>query len=109
MATTTDTILAIDLGRYKSVACVYQRSSREHAFRTFDTTPAELTKLLARHPGSLVVIEACANAGWVHDHAVAAGHVVKVANTAAESWKFQHLKRKTDHDDAKRLAELEAN
>ncbi len=108
MTTATDTILAIDLGRYKSVACVYQRSSREHSFRTFDTTPAELTKLLARHPGSLVVIEACANAGWVHDHAVVGGHVVKVANTAAESWKFHRLKRKTDHDDAKRLAELEA-
>jgi len=108
MTTTQDPILAIDLGRYKSVACVYQRSTREHAFRTFDTKPEELTKLLARHPGSFVVIEACANAGWVHDHAVAAGHCVKVANTAAESWKFQHLKRKTDHDDAKRLAELEA-
>lgn len=108
MTTTTDTILAIDLGRYKSIACTYRRSSREHSFRTFDTTPAELTKLLARHPGTLVVIEACANAGWVHDHAVAAGHTVKVANTAAESWKFQHLKRKTDHDDATRLAELEA-
>ncbi|HET6579329.1 MAG TPA: IS110 family transposase, partial [Gemmatimonadales bacterium] len=63
---------------------------------------------LARHPGALVVIEACANAGWVHDHAVAAGHSVRVANTAAESWKFQHLKRKTDQDDALRLAELEA-
>jgi len=108
MTTTLDPILAIDLGRYKSVACVYQRSTREHAFRTFDTKPEELTKLLARYPQALVVIEACANAGWVHDHAVAAGHVVKVANTAAESWKFQHLKRKTDHDDAKRLTELEA-
>ena len=37
------------------------------------------------------MIEACANAGWVHDRAVAAGHTVKVANTAAEAWKFQHL------------------
>ena len=52
MITTTDTILAIDLGRYKSVACVYHRSSREHSFRTIDTTPAELTKLLARHFGA---------------------------------------------------------
>ena len=26
MTTTTDTILAIDLGRFKSVACVYSRS-----------------------------------------------------------------------------------
>ena len=102
MTTTADTILAIDLGRFKSVACVYSRSSRHHAFRTIDS------HLLAEHPGSLVVIEACANAGWVHDQAVAAGHTVKVANTAAEAWKFQHLKRKTDHDDAKRLAELEA-
>jgi transposase len=104
----SDTILAVDLGRYKSVACVYHRATREHAFRTIDTTPEDVARLLARHPGAVVVIEACANAGWVHDRAVAAGHTVKVANTAAESWKFQHLKRKTDHDDAKRLAELEA-
>jgi len=90
------------------VACVYSRSSREHHFREFNTTPDALTRLLTHHPGGLVVIEACANAGWVHDQAVAAGHVVKVANTAAESWKFQHLKRKTDRDDARRLAELEA-
>src|SRR3954470_964823 len=100
----SDTILAVDLGRYKSVACIYQRPTRAHARRTIDTTPEEV----ARHPGAVVVVEACANAGWVHDQAAAAGHVVKVANTAAESWKFQHLKRKTDHDDAKRLAELEA-
>src|SRR3954469_4864430 len=104
----SDTILAVDLGRYKSVACVYDRRTRAHTFRTLDTAPAALDRLLARHPGALVVIEACANAGWVHDQAVAAGHPVKVANTAAEAWKFRHLKRKTDKDDAKRLAELEA-
>lgn len=104
----SDTILALDLGRYKSVACVYARATRDHAFHTLDTTPPAVDRLLAKHPGAVVVVEACANAGWVHDRAAAAGHVVKVANTAAESWKFQHLKRKTDRDDAKRLAELEA-
>jgi transposase len=104
----SDTILALDLGRYKSVACIYDRATRGHTFRTIETTPEDLARLLARHPGAVVVIEACANAGWVHDRAVAAGHPVKVANTAAESWKFQHVKRKTDQDDAKRLAELEA-
>jgi transposase len=104
----SETIIAIDLGRYNCVACVYSRATREHAFRTLDTTPDDLTRLLARHPGSLVVVEACANAGWVHDLATAAGHPVKVANTAAEAWKFKHLKRKTDRDDALRLAELEA-
>ena len=103
-----DTIIAIDLGRYKSVACVHARSARAHTFRTVDTTPAELDRVLAKHPGAVVVIEACSNAGWVHDRAVAAGHPVKVANTTGEAWKFTRLKRKTDHDDAKRLAELEA-
>jgi len=29
-----DTIIAIDLGRHKSVACVYHRGTRAHAFRT---------------------------------------------------------------------------
>lgn len=104
----SDTILAIDLGRYKSVACVYARGTREHAFRTVDSTPDGVDRLLARHPGAVVVVEACATAGWVSDRAAAAGHGVKVANTAAESWKFRHLKRKTDRDDALRLAELEA-
>src|SRR5262245_33834341 len=104
----SDTLIAIDLGRHNRVACVYSRATRDHAFRTLDTTPDDLTRLLARHPDAPVVIEACANAGWVHDLAVAAGHPVKVANTAAESWKFTHLKRKTDRDDALRLAELEA-
>lgn len=76
MSTNMDTILAIDLRRYKSVACVYQRSSREHAFCTIDTRPSELTKLLARYPQAPVVIETCANAGWVHDHAAAASSLV---------------------------------
>ena len=105
---TADTILAIDLGRYKSVACAYSRSTRAHAFRTFDTAPDDLGQLLARHPGAVVVVEACANAGWAHDLAVAHGLAVKVANTSGEAWRFTHLKRKTDKDDAKRLAELEA-
>jgi transposase len=104
----SDTILAVDLGRYKSVACAYSRATRAYTFRTLDTTPEDLTRLLARHPGAVVVIEACASAGWVHDLAVAAGHPVKVANTAAEAWKFRHLKRKTDKDDARRPADLEA-
>jgi transposase len=104
----SDTILAIDLGRYQSVACVYDRRTRDHSFRTIDTTPAAIDRLLAGPAVAVVVIEAGANAGWVHDRAVAAGHAVRVANTSAEAWKFRHLKRKTDQDDAKRLAELEA-
>jgi len=34
MTTATDTILAIDLGRYKSFACVYHRTTRDDTFRS---------------------------------------------------------------------------
>ena len=42
---TTNTILAIDLGRFKSVPCVYSRSTRHHAFRTIDSKPDALAEL----------------------------------------------------------------
>jgi transposase len=106
--TATGPILAIDLGRYKSVACGYDRATRSASFQTLDTGRADLERLFARHPGALVVVEACANAGWAADLAGACGHAVKVANTSGEAWRFTHLKRKTDRDDARRLAELEA-
>jgi transposase len=53
-----------------------------------------------------VIIEACLLAGWVHDLCVEFGVRCLVANTASEAWKFKHLKRKTDKDDALRLAQL---
>jgi transposase len=45
-------------------------------------------------------------AGWVHDLCAELGVRCLVANTASEAWKFKHLKRKTDKDDALRLAQL---
>ena len=42
----TKAILAIDLGKYKSVACVHDPATGECAFTTFETTRAELRKLI---------------------------------------------------------------
>jgi transposase len=53
-----------------------------------------------------VLIEACLLAGWVRDLCQQRGITCLVANTAREAWKFKHLKRKTDRDDARRLAEV---
>ena len=48
----TDTILAIDLGRYKSVACVYApRHPRAHVPHARHHARPTSTALLARHPG----------------------------------------------------------
>src|SRR5262249_47338985 len=105
---TAGLILALDLGKYKSVACVYDRATAQASFDSITTNKAELLRLIERHRPTLVVIEACALAGWVHDLCGEQGLVCKVANTASEAWKFKHQKRKTDKDDALRLAQLGA-
>jgi transposase len=112
MTTTTptvaSTILAIDLGKYKSVACLYTGSPDTARFDSFTTDRSRLAKLLQRCQPTVVVIEACLLAGWVHDLCAELGYRCLVANTASEAWKFKHLKRKTDRDDALRLAQLHA-
>jgi transposase len=102
------TILALDLGKYKSVACLYDRATAAARFHTLDTSPDHLRRLFERHRPAVVVFEACALAGWVADLCAELGLPCKVANTASEAWKFKHAKRKTDKDDALRLAQLEA-
>src|SRR5262247_3428415 len=102
----TSTILAVDLGKYKSVACRADSATGEFAFTTFATTRAELQKRIATEQPAVVSIEACLLAGWVHDPCGELGVRCLVANTASEAWKFKHLKRKTDRDDALRLAQL---
>jgi transposase len=102
----TTTILAIDLGKYKSVVCVHDEASGEFRFTSFETTRHEMQRLLTKERPAVVIIEACLLAGWVHDLCAELGIRCLVANTASEAWKFKHLKRKTDKDDAQRLAQL---
>ncbi len=61
------TILAIDLGKYKSVVCILDESSDGYRFTTFDTSRGELFKLLAREQPGGALIEACLVAGWVFE------------------------------------------
>jgi transposase len=68
-------------------------------------------ELLARHATSdpletRVVFETCDCAGWVHDVCVALGVPAVVVSANSEAWKWQRVKRKTDRDDALKLARL---
>jgi len=105
------TILGLDLGKFKSVCCAMDAATGGHAFETLATTPATIHELLVRHAsngaGVLLVIETCDVAGWVHDLAVALGVTVTVVHTQGdERWKWCKVKRKTDRDDALKLARL---
>ncbi len=107
-ATAAGPILAIDLGKYKSVACAYAGDPAAARFESLTTDRAHLRRLFAKYRPAVVVIEACALAGWVHDLCGELGLICVVANTASEAWKFPHTKRQTDRDDALRLAQLQA-
>jgi transposase len=80
-ATATRAIVALDLGKYKSVACVYTGDPAGARYDTLTTDRDHLRRLFARHRPAVVV---------------------------SEAWKFKHAKPKTDRDDALRLAQLEA-
>jgi transposase len=101
-------ILAVDLGRFNSVLCWYEPATKEVTFRTAATAPADLRRELLRRPVARVVIEACSPAGWVHDLCGELGLRCDVASTAGPAWQWKHVKRKTDRDDALKLARLAA-
>jgi transposase len=102
------TILAVDLGKFNSVLCWYESASRVASFRTVRTTPEELRRELMRQPVTPVVFEACSQAGWVHDLCEELGLPALVASTTGAAWQWKHVKRKTDRDDALKLARLAA-
>jgi transposase len=104
-------ILAVDLGKFNSVACVYERHTHAHRFVSVATTPQTIHDLLVEHQSSdpsdtLLVIETCDVAGWVYDIATALGMPIAIANPSHEAWRWTRVKRKTDKDDALKLAKL---
>jgi hypothetical protein len=92
-ATTAEAILAIDLGKYKSVACLYGAAD-DVRFLSIPTSRDELTRLLAKHRPGVVLIEACLLSSWVHDLCVAHGVKCQVANTGSIARHFVGRKEK---------------
>ena len=101
-------IVALDLGKFNSMACIFQTEDGVHEFRTVKSDPAALHDLLLSSGAQRVVIEVGATCGWVKDLSEAMGCQVEVANVNAESWQWSRRKRKTDRDDALKLAVLSA-
>src|SRR6516165_5609050 len=63
---------------------------------------------MRRLPVSCVVIEACSPAGSIRDTCSELGLRCLVANTTGAAWQWKNVKRKTDRDDALKLARLAA-
>jgi len=78
-------ILALDLGKYKSVACLYEGDPATARFVTLTTDREHLARLFTQDRPAIVVIEACTLAGWVSDLCDELGRPCQVANTASEA------------------------
>ena len=109
-------ILAIDLGKAKSLFCWYEVSEgglgpgRElgQEFKTVPSTPAAFRGELVRRGVGRVVVEVCDMAGWVKDLCGELGLAVEVANANGEGWRWRNVKNKCDRADAVKLGRLSA-
>ena len=101
-------ILALDLGKFKTMCCLYNSKTRKHEFINATTERNYLTTLLKKTKCDLVVMEACGPSGWINDLATSLGHKTLVCSTNEDAWKWSNVKRKTDKDDALKLARMAA-
>jgi transposase len=99
-------ILAIDLGKFKSVFVCYEGKSLPPRFGKLETSPQAFHDLLLDQTPDRLVIEVGPSAGWVCDLAQALQIPIQVANGNDERWNWKRTKRKTDRDDALKLAQL---
>jgi transposase len=102
------TILGLDLGKFKSVACLYDPATTQARFTAVHTDPTDLRKLLQAERPRLVVFETGTVAGWVADTCDELGLAYLVANPMHEAWSWRKVRRKTDRDDALKLARMAA-
>ena len=101
-------ILALDLGKSKMVACVYDTMTGEQRYDGCPLERVTLRDALDMERPDRVVIEIGPTAGWVADIVREAGIELEVANPAHDAWRWRNVKRKTDRLDALKLAELSA-
>ena len=99
-------IIAIDLGKFNSVACIYNTQTQKQQFETLATDRGFFETLFKTYNPDLVVVEACGPSGWVSDLCADLNLEVIVCSTHEDAWMFKNVKRKTDKDDAIKLARL---
>lgn len=101
-------ILAMDLGKRKTVSCIYDSAAGEHTFGKVFTRPQAIHDLLVESEPDRVVFEICPAAGWIYDICRSLGLEAQVANPSTEGWRWKNVKKKNDRTDALKLARLSA-
>jgi transposase len=98
-------ILALDLGKFKSVYC-FGIDDQLPEYGKTATEATSIHDLLLKLAPDRLVIEIGPSAGWVHDLAAALGVQVQTVNTNDERWHWKRVKEKSDRKDALKMFEL---
>lgn len=101
-------ILALDLGNFKSVACVYDTQTTKAEYSTIVSSKEAVRELVLKQQPNRVVIEICPLAGWVSDVMRESGIELQVAGTNEQRSRWRNVKRKSDRRDALKLAHKSA-
>jgi transposase len=101
-------ILAMDLGKSKTVACFYDSKNGNYTFHKVNTTPQQIHDLLMEYSPHRVVFEISSVAGWVYDICSTLKINTQVANPNTQAWRWKNVKNKNDKKDALKLAQLSA-
>jgi transposase len=99
-------ILSMDLGKYKTVCCLYETKKREYRFVTIETKRNHVENLFGLEKVDLIVMEACGPSGWISDICHEKKLKTIVCSTNDDAWAWKNTKRKTDRDDALKLAKM---
>lgn len=99
-------ILSIDLGKYNSMCCFYNTKTQKAVYQKAETSRRYLTALMKSRKIDLVVLEACGPSGWISDLCHELELKTLVCSTNDEAWQWSKVKRKTDKDDALKLARM---
>jgi transposase len=101
-------IFSLDLGKFNSVCCFFDSKTRKTKFVTTPTTREHFGVIFQDTKCDIVVMEACGPSGWINDLAQEHELETLVCSSDEEAWRWANVKRKTDRDDALKLARMAA-
>ena len=88
------------------MACIYNTETQKRQIETVATDRGFFSTLFKTYSQDLVVVEACGPSGWVSDLCSELNLEIIVCSPHEDAWLFKTVKRKTDKDDALKLARL---
>ncbi|MDZ4830517.1 MAG: transposase [Phycisphaerae bacterium] len=101
-------VLSMDLGKSKTVGCMFDTSDATHTFSTVAMLPERIKQLIELARTDRVVFEVCTDAGWVADVCRELDVRFEAVNPATLTHVMHRCRTKTDRKDALDLAAASA-